>query len=138
APMPAGADTVFMQEDCHLDGRTVILPPGLQVGANRRLTGEDLRAGSVMFPAGRRLTVSHVALAAAVGLTSLPMRRRVRVAIFSTGDEIVEPGRPRPAAALFDANRYLLAGLIERLGASSTDLGILADDADQLERAIAA
>jgi len=66
------------------------------------------------------------------------VRRRVRVALFSTGDEIVEPGKPRPEAALFDANRYLLAGLIERLGASSTDLGILPDDADQLERAIAA
>ena len=66
------------------------------------------------------------------------MRRRVRVAVFSTGDEIVEPGKPRPEAALFDANRYLLAGLIDRLGATSTDLGILPDDADQLERAIAA
>jgi molybdopterin molybdotransferase len=137
APMPAGADTVFMQEDCHLDGRTVILPSGLQAGANRRLAGEDLRAGSVMLPAGRRLTVSHVALAAAVGLTSLPMRRRVRVAIFSTGDEIVAPGAPRPEAALYDANRYLLIGLIDRLGAQATDLGILPDDKEQLARAIA-
>jgi molybdopterin molybdotransferase len=138
APMPAGADTVFMQEDCHVEDGAVIVPAGLELGANRRLTGEDLRAGVVMLPAGRRLTEPHVALVAAVGITSLPMRRRVRVAVFSTGDEIVEPGKPRPAAALFDANRYLLAGLIERLGASPTDLGILPDDADQLERAIAA
>jgi molybdopterin molybdotransferase len=138
APMPAGADTVFMQEDCRVDGRGVIVPSGLALGANRRLAGEDLRAGAVMLPAGRRLTEQHVALAAAVGLTTLQVRRRVRVAVFSTGDEIVEPGTTRPAAALFDANRYLLAGLIERLGAVATDLGILPDDPDKLSRAIAA
>ena len=138
APMPAGADTVFMQEDCRDDGRAVIVPAGLGPGANRRLTGEDLRAGSVMLPAGRRLTAPHVALAAAVGLTALPVRRKVRVAVFSTGDEIVEPGSPRPQAALFDANRYLLAGLIDRLGADATDLGILPDDKGQLAGAISA
>src|SRR5205807_692297 len=77
-------------------------------------------------------------LAAAIGLTALDVFRRVRVAVFSTGDEIVEPGAPRPSAALYDANRYLLAGLIERLGATSTDLGILPDDPDRLARAIAA
>ena len=138
APMPTGADTVFMQEDCRLEGGSVIVPAGLEVGANRRLAGEDLRAGAVMLPAGRRLTEQHVALAAAVGITALPVRRLVRVAVFSTGDEIVEPGATRPQAALFDANRYLLAGLIERLGARSTDLGILPDDAEKLQRAIAA
>jgi len=138
APMPQDADTVFMQEDCRLEGATVVVPAGLEHGANRRLTGEDLRAGSVMLPAGRRLTEQHVALAAAVGLTMLTVHRRVRVAVFSTGDEIVEPGAARSAAALFDANRYLLAGLLERLGAQTTDLGILPDDKDALARAIAA
>src|SRR5262245_23860272 len=138
APMPAGADTVFMQEDCRVDGTDVIVPAGLALGANRRLAGEDLHAGVVMLPAGRRLTEQHVALAAAVGLTTLPVRRRVRIALFSTGDEIVEPGAKRPEAALFDANRYLLAGLIERLGAAATDLGILPDDPDRLGRAIKA
>jgi molybdopterin molybdotransferase len=137
APMPAGADTVFMQEDCQVEGAAVVVPAGLEAGANRRLAGEDLHAGTVMLPAGRRLTEQHVALAAAVGLTALPARRRVRVAVFSTGDEIVEPGVPRPAAALFDANRYLLAGLLDRLGAQTTDLGILPDDRDVLARAIA-
>jgi molybdopterin molybdotransferase len=137
APMPAGADTVFMQEDVRTDGADVIVPPGLKRGANRRLAGEDVRSGSVVLPAGRRLAAQDVALAAAVGLTRLDVRRRVRVAVLSTGDEIVEPGAPRPGAALFDANRYLLAGLIERLGAASTDLGIVPDDPDQLARAIA-
>jgi len=138
APMPKGTDTVFMQEDCRVDGNSVIVPAGLEIGANRRLAGEDLRAGSVMLPVGRRLTEQHVALAAAVGLTTLPVRRLVRVAVFSTGDEIVDPGAPRPAAALFDANRYLLAGLIERIGARPTDLGILPDDAERLGQAIEA
>ena len=137
APMPAGADTVFMQEDTRAEGDSVIVPPGLKRGANSRAAGEDARKGATVLPAGRRLTASHVALAAAVGLTELPVRRRVRVAVFSTGDEIVEPGRPLPPAALFDANRYLLAGLIERLGASFTDLGILPDDKARLARAIA-
>jgi molybdopterin molybdotransferase len=136
APMPPGADTVFMQEDVRVDGDTVIVPPGLERGANRRLAGEDVRSGSIVLPVGRRLAAQHVALAAAVGLTELDVRRRVRVALFSTGDEIVEPGAPRPASALFDANRYLLAGLIERLGARPTDLGILPDDPDRLARAI--
>jgi molybdopterin molybdotransferase len=138
APMPQGADTVFMQEDCRRDGDAVVLPHGLKRGANYRLAGEDARAGTVILPAGQRLTAQQVALAAAVGLTELPVRRRVRVAVFSTGDEIVEPGSPRPQAALYDSNRYLLAGLIERLGALSTDLGILPDNPLHLARSIAA
>jgi molybdopterin molybdotransferase len=138
APMPVGADTVFMQEDVRRDGDVVIVPSGLKAGANRRLAGEDLRAGSIALPAGRRLAAQHVALAAAIGLTAVNVFRRARVAVFSTGDEIVEPGKPRPGAALFDANRYLLIGLIERLGAVATDLGILPDDPERLARAIGA
>ena len=79
APMPAGADTVFMQEDCRVEGGAVVVPPGLKRGANRRLAGEDIRAGAVALPAGRRLAVQHVALAAALGLTELeraPARAR--------------------------------------------------------------
>src|SRR5580700_11084022 len=136
APMPDGADTVFMQEDCRVDGGAVIVPAGLKLGANRRLAGEDMRSGAVALPAGRRLAVQHVALAAALGFTELSVRRRVKVALFSTGDEIVEPGSKLPGAALYDSNRYLLAGLITRLGAEVTDLGILGDDSDELARAI--
>jgi molybdopterin molybdotransferase len=138
APMPAGADTVFMQEDVRREGDAVVVPAGLARGANRRLAGEDVRAGSVALAAGRRLAAQHVALAAAIGVTALDVFRRVRVAVFSTGDEIVEPGRARPAAALFDANRYLLIALIDRLGGVATDLGIVPDDPDHLARAIAA
>jgi molybdopterin molybdotransferase len=136
APMPAGADTVFMQEDCRVEGDAVIVPPGLKIGANRRLAGEDMRAGAVALPAGRRLGAQHVALAAALGLTVLTVHRRVRVALFSTGDEIVEPGSHLPRAALYDSNRYLLAGLIARFGAEVTDLGILGDEPAALAQAL--
>src|SRR5258707_269486 len=138
APMPARADTVFMQEDCRRDGDAVIVPAGLKRGANTRLAGEDLRGGSVALPAGRRLQPQHLALAAALGLTSLNVRRRVRVALFSTGDEIVEPGAVRPASALYDANRRLLAAMLARLGAAVTDLGILPDEPGKVAGAIAA
>jgi molybdopterin molybdotransferase len=136
APMPAGADTVFMQEDVRTEENAVIVPAGLKPGANRRLAGEDVHKGATLLPAGRRLAVQDVALAAAVGLTALEVRRRIRVALFSTGDEIVEPGTSRPPAALYDANRPLLNGMLDRLGAAVTDLGILKDDPAALEAAI--
>jgi molybdopterin molybdotransferase len=138
APMPPGADTVFMQEDCRLDGDHVVVPPGLQRGANRRLAGEDICAGAVGLRAGRRLNAADVALAAALGLSALDVRRRVRVALFSTGDEIAEPGSPLASAALYDSNRYLLLELIRRFGGAVTDLGILRDEPKALARAITA
>ena len=137
APMPVGADTVFMQEDCRVEGNAVIVPPGLERGANSRQAGEDLRKGAIMLPAGRKLTAADLALAAAQGTTRLPVRRRLRVAVFSTGDEVVEPGAARPAATIYDANRHLLRGLLDKFGAVVTDLGILRDDPATLETAIA-
>ncbi len=137
APMPDGADTVFMQEDCRVEGNAVILPPGLKVGANRRLTGEDVTSGAVVLSAGTRLAPHHIAMIAAVGLTEVNVHRRVRVAIFSTGDEIVEPGSALPKAAVYDANRALLIAMAETLGAEVTDLGILADDENVLAGALA-
>ena len=136
APMPDGADTVFMQEDCRFDDDCIILPPGLKRGANRRLAGEDIRAGSVAIPTGRRLQPPDVALAAALGLQTLTVRRRVRVALFSTGDEVVEPGEALAPAHIYDANRTLLATLLRGLGAQVTDLGILADDASVVRAAL--
>src|SRR5206468_7100686 len=107
APMPPEADTVFMQEDVRLDeaGR-VVLPPGLKAGANVRPAGEDIAAGALALQAGQRLRPQHVALAAAFGLTEIEVRRRVHVAVFSTGNEVVPPGAPRAAAQLFDSNRF--------------------------------
>ena len=138
APMPPGADTVFMQEDVRADGDAVIVPPGLKGGANRRLAGEDTRSGTVAIPAGRVIGSRHVALLAGLGLTQVAVRRRVRVAVFSTGNEVVEPGGARGGAGIFDANRYLLAGLIEQSGALASDLGILRDEPDSLAAALKA
>ena len=133
APMPEGADTVFMQEDVRLDGEgRVLLPAGLKPGANVRPTGEDVPLGQTVLRAGHRLRPQDVALAAALGCSALVVRARVRVAIFSTGDEIVEPGAPRSAAQLHDSNRFMLAAMARRLGAVVTDLGILPDDPDRI------
>ncbi len=136
AAMPAGADTVFMQEDVRVDGDHVVVPSGLKFGSNRRLAGEDIAKGAQVMPAGTVLEAQHIALAAALGITEIEVRRRLRVAIFSTGDEVVEPGTARGPAAIYDANRYLLAGLLERLGAEVTDLGILRDDPAELAPAL--
>jgi molybdopterin molybdotransferase len=138
AAMPAGADTVFMQEDVTVDGDLVTVPKGLKLGSNRRLAGEDVSAGQVALPAGAVLEPQHIALAAALGITDIEVRRRLKVAIFSTGDEVVEPGSPRAGAVIYDANRYLLSELLERLGAVVTDLGILPDDPEALSRALQA
>ncbi len=108
APMPQGADTVFMQEDVRLDQGKVVLPAGLKSGANVRPAGEDIPAGHAALPSGRRLRPQDVALVAAFGLTHVEVRRRIRVAVFSTGNELVSPGLPRGAAQLFDSNRFML------------------------------
>jgi molybdopterin molybdotransferase len=136
APMPKNADTVFMQEDCRVDGEFVVVPAGLKLGANRRLAGEDVAKGHVAIAAGRRLQPADVALAAALGLPQITVRRRVRVALFSTGDEIAAPGQPLPPASLYDSNRYLLISLLARIGAQTTDLGILKDDKTVIAKAI--
>ena len=135
ARLPAGADTIFMQEDVEALGSQVRLPHGLKRGANTRQRGEDVRAGSVALPRGRRLRPQDIALAAALGVTRLAVRRRLRVAIFSTGNEIVSPGYPIGPGQIFDANRFLLASLAARAGAVVTDLGILGDEAAGTARA---
>jgi molybdopterin molybdotransferase len=136
AAMPRGADTVFMQEDVKVEGNNVIVPPGLQLGANRRLAGEDVAAGRVVVPAGTVLEAQHVALLAALGMTEIDVRRRLKVAVFSTGNEVIEPGAPLTRAAIYDSNRFLLVELLERLGATVTDLGILADEPETLACAL--
>jgi molybdopterin molybdotransferase len=138
APMPPGFDTVFMQEDVHAEHGAVVLPRGLKQGANRRLAGEDLAAGAIALEAGRRLTPADVALAAALGLRELPVRRALRVAVFSTGDEVVEPGVPLAPAKLYDANRFMLLALLRRLGCAASDLGIVPDERAVLSGALSA
>jgi molybdopterin molybdotransferase len=138
APMPAGTDTVFMQEDTEIRDGKVVLPAGLKPGANCRPAGEDLPKGRRALAAGRRITPEAIALAAALGVDRLTVRRRVRVAVFSTGDEIVSPPRPLGAAQVYDSNRFALQALLRRLGAEVTDLGILRDDRAALASALGA
>jgi molybdopterin molybdotransferase len=128
APMPEGADTVFMQEDVRVEGEQVRLPAGLRAGANVRPAGEDVAKGSVALPAGRRLRPQDVALIAALGLSRVRVRRRIRVAVFSTGNELIAPGEVRLTPQLYDSNRFMLMAMLRRLGCAVSDLGILRDD----------
>jgi len=138
APMPVGPDTVFMEEDCKEDGGVVTLPSGIKRGANRRFRGEDVKAGSTIIAAGRRLRAQEVGLAASVGREHLIVRRRLRAAVFSTGDEIRDPGDPTPEGCIYDANRYAVMALLDGLGCEVTDLGILPDVADTIRDTLAA
>jgi molybdopterin molybdotransferase len=137
APMPDGADTVFMQEDVRIDeaGR-VVLPAGLRPGANVRPAGEDISLGHIALRTGRRLRPQDIALAAAFGLTHLDVVRRLRVAVFSTGDELASPGTTRAASQLFDSNRYMLMAMLRRLSCEVSDLGILRDEPTSLSNAL--
>lgn len=140
APMPAGddggPDTVLMQEDCTLargaDGEQVVIPLGIRQGANRRLRGEDVRAGETVLTAGQRLRPQEIGLAASIGLTALSVFRPLRVAILSTGDEVFDPGADLPTGGIYDANRYALLALLDGLGCEVTDLGIVPDDRDAI------
>ena len=136
APMPDGADTVFMQEDVRLDGNNVALPAGLKPGANVRPAGEDIPLGHPALKAGQRLRPQDVALAAAFGLTQVEVNRRIRVAVFSTGNELVSPGETRAPAQLFDSNRFMLMAMLARLGCQLSDLGILRDEPASLASAL--
>lgn len=132
APLPPGADTIAMQEDVCLGDGAVTLPAGIVQGANRRKAGEDVARGSLALPAGRRLGARDLALAAALGLTGLPVRGRLKVGIFSTGDEVTASGQNLAPAGIHDANGPMLSALLALSGALPRHLGILRDDPSAL------
>lgn len=138
APLPAGPDTCFMQEDCRVDGNDVVLPPGIKRGANRRRAGEDVKTGATILRRGHRLRPQDIGLAASVGATHLDVYRALRVGVFSTGDELREPGQPTPAGAVYDANRYVLLALLGQLGCTVEDFGIVPDRRDAVRDVLAA
>ena len=138
APMPEGADTVMMQEDCIVDAGQVRLKPGIRKGANRRHAGEDVAEGEVALPAGRRLRPADLGLAAALGQHELLVFRPLRAALLSTGDEVRDPGVTLPPGAIYDANRFMLAALLGGLGCVVTDFGIRPDRAAALADTLAA
>ncbi len=142
AVMPGRAETVAMQEDCERrdrDGeKIVIIPPGLKQGANCRLAGEDLGAGDIVCAAGQRLRPQELAAIASTGKAEITVFKPIRVALFSSGDEIVRPGAPLSEGQIYDANHFLLRALLETVGAEISDLGILSDDARDVAEAIGA
>jgi molybdopterin molybdotransferase len=136
APMPQGSDTVLMQEDARVEGGTVLVPSGLKLGANARPAGEDVAEGARALPAGRRLRAPEIGLAAALGITALPVRPLLRVGVFSTGDELATPGAPLGPAQTYDSNRFTLLALLGGLPVAATDLGILPDRAEATAAAL--
>ncbi len=125
--IPPGADAVVMQEQCTAEGEDVIVNHVPQSGEWIRRAGEDIEAGSVILPAGTRLTPQALGLAASVGQAKLDVVRRVRVAVFFTGDELAMPGEPLKPGAIYNSNRFTLRGLLENLGCEVSDLGIVPD-----------
>lgn len=138
AAMPEGTDTVLMQEDALLRGEAILVPPGLAAGANSRAAGEDVARGAEALAEGRLLGPAELALAAALGFSTLPVRRRPRVGVFSTGDELVSPGAPLGPAQTYDSNRFALLALLAGLPVEPIDLGILPDRPAETAAALAA
>jgi molybdopterin molybdotransferase len=131
ALVPEGADAVVMQEQCEASGDSVTVRHVPREGEWIRRTGEDIVAGSVILPAGTRLRSQELGLAASVGLATLPVRRKVRVAVFFTGDELTMPGEAPGGqlapGAIYNSNRFTLRGLLENFGCEITDFGIVPD-----------
>lgn len=136
APMPAGTDTVVMQEHSRVDGDRISFAPGQRSGQNVRQAGEDVARGQVVLDAGRRITAADLGLLASLGCGELTVYRRPRVAFFSTGDELRSIGQPLGEGEIYDSNRYSLHGMLARLGVEIRDLGVVPDDPAALEAAL--
>lgn len=130
APVPAGADCVVMQEDCEADEGRVRIPREPRLGSHIRRAGEDIEAGQTVLAPGTRLGPAQLGVAASVGATTLIVARRLKVAVFFTGDEIVMPGQPLAAGRIYNSNRATLIALLDQLGVEIIDLGQVADRLD--------
>lgn len=136
AVMPAGLDTVVPQEFTTAEANQVLIPPGVvRAGDNRRLAGEDLAKGEAALQAGRVLRPADLGLLASLGQAEVPVFRRLRVAFFSTGDELRSVGEMLDVGCVYDSNRYTLWGMLERLGADALDMGVVRDEPAALESA---
>lgn len=136
AMVPAGADAIVMQEQALADGDGVRFSVTPELGEWIRRTGEDIRAGAVILPAGTRLTPQSIGLAASVGLARLPVSPQARVACFFTGDELAMPGEVLKPGAIYNSNRFVLVSLLRRLGCEVTDLGIVPDSLARTREAL--
>jgi len=137
AVMPAGCDSVVPQEFVSVDGDTMTIAPGtIRPGDNRRLAGEDLKAGSAALRSGKIVRPADLGLLASLGVAEVPVQRRLRVAFFSTGDELRSIGQPLDEGCVYDSNRYTIYGMLQRLGCDLIDMGVVRDDPQALEQAL--
>jgi molybdopterin molybdotransferase len=138
AVMPQGADTVVVQEVCRADGKRITVPAGQKAGQHVRAAGEDLKAGVAVLRPGQALRSADLGLIASLGIAEVSVKRRLRVAFFSTGDELVSIGTPLAPGQVYDSNRYTLYAMLSGLGVEIIDMGVVRDDPQQLEAAFAA
>ncbi len=136
AALPDGVDTVILQEDVTVGDGEIAFRAGLKAGANTRKAGEDVAAGDTVLKAGRTLTAADLALIAAVGLSQVEVFQRLKVAVVSTGDELVDAGEPAGPGQIYDANRPMLSGLVQGFGFETIDLGKVPDNRKALRKAL--
>ena len=136
AVMPKGCDTVVMQEHVRVDDDRISFGPGVKRGQNVRAAGEDLRAGQAVFPAGHPVKPADLGLIASLGIGEVQVYRKLRVAFFSTGDELASIGQPLLPGQVYDSNRYTLFGMLARLGVEIIDMGVVRDDPELLRQAL--
>jgi len=135
AVLPRGADTVVVQEVCRVDGRRIGVPAGQKTAQNVRAAGEDLKAGVTVLRPGQPVRAAELGLLASLGVAQVRVKRRLRVAFFSTGDELASIGAPLAQGQVYDSNRYTLHGMLAGLGVEIFDLGVVRDDPRRLEEA---
>jgi molybdopterin molybdotransferase len=135
AVIPAGADTVIMQERATVSGDTVSVTPVAAAGANTRKAGEDLRRGATALRRGQPLRPAEIGLLASLGIGEVAVYRKLRVAFFSTGDELVPIGEPLGPGQIYDSNRYTLYGMLQRMGCDALDMGVIRDTPEEVEHA---
>ncbi|KAA3667186.1 molybdopterin molybdotransferase MoeA [Pectobacterium carotovorum] len=135
APIPAGTDTVIMQEEAEVSEDGIRFPHEVKPGQNIRLAGEDIQAGASVLPAGTRLGVAELPLLASLGIAQIDVVRRLKVAVFSTGDELQPVGEPLADGQIYDTNRFAVRLMLEQLGCEIHDLGIIRDDPAALRAA---
>lgn len=135
AAMPDGADTVLMQEQVGVDGEHIVVGGGHKPGENVRKAGEDMAVGDTVLAPGKLLLPAELGVIASLGIAEVRVKRRLRVAFFSTGDELKSLGEPLGPGQIYDSNRYTLHGMLSRLGAELLDFGVIRDDRESIRRA---